>query len=123
MTGASNLSTSPSLNTTRTAPRRRRNRKFRYRHPHLVALLFTCWVERERMCAKRLVVQLPHWLHEHEAVHGPVEESLRRLLLSISPASIDRALMIRRATWYASQGTDFSSTDGHSITFPLRERA
>jgi len=62
------------------------------------------------MCAKRLIIQIPHWLVEYEAIHGSVETSLRQLLLTISATSIDRVLKQRRDEWYAAQSLVSNTT-------------
>jgi len=72
-----------------------------YRSTALIELVFQCWLERERMCAKRLVFQLESWLDEYTARHGTIEEDLRPRFLDISAASIDRILKERRDAWYA----------------------
>ena len=93
----------------------RRNRTSRYHEPRLVELIFLCWSERERMCAKRLAIQIPDWLSSYEAVHGRVDESMRCLLLSISAASIDRVLKSKRDVWYA---THRAPTASHATETP-----
>ena len=78
----------------------RRGRKRKYHDDALVQLLFLCWLARERMCAKRLVVQIPSWLEEHERVSGTLEHSLRARLLGISAATIDRVIKAKRDEWF-----------------------
>jgi hypothetical protein len=85
-------------------PLTRRGRKPEYDDPRLLDLLFQCWLDRERMCAKRLVIQLDPWLREYEAKNGAIAEDLRKSLLDISAASIDRVLKVRRDMWYAENG-------------------
>ncbi|MFM1847806.1 MAG: hypothetical protein RL417_1280 [Pseudomonadota bacterium] len=82
----------------------RRGRKPEYHDPKLLDLLFQCWLERERMCAKRLVIQLESWLVEFEARNGAVPAELRTIFLDISAATIDRVLKVRRDDWYAANG-------------------
>jgi hypothetical protein len=82
----------------------RRGRKPEYHDPRLVELLFQCWLERERMCAKRLVIQLESWLNEFESRNGATPEELRKIFLEISAATIDRVLKGRRDEWYATNG-------------------
>ena len=57
------------------------------------------WLLSEQMCSKRLVVALPIWLPFYEQAHGPLEPEVRRKLLSISPAAIDRLLKKVRARY------------------------
>ncbi len=78
----------------------KRGRKPRYHDSALARLVFLCWLGRERMCAKRLVLQLSSWLEEYERSHGAVDNSLRSLFLSMSAATIDRVLQVQRAEWY-----------------------
>jgi hypothetical protein len=80
---------------------RRRGRPSEYRDEALVQLIFNCWLERERMCAKRLVHQLESWLQEHEAVNGSLPNELRAKFLAVSAATVDRVLRPLRAAWYA----------------------
>lgn len=82
----------------------RRGRKPEYHDPRLIDLLFRCWLERERMCAKRLVIQLESWLNEFEAHNGAVDSELRTIFLDISAATVDRVLKVRRDQWYAENG-------------------
>jgi len=85
-------------------PLTRRGRKPEYHDPRLVDILFQCWLDRERMCAKRLVIQLESWLGEYEAKNGALPEDLRKTFLDISAASIDRVIKVRRDMWYAENG-------------------
>ena len=78
----------------------RLGRRPKYHSKELGALLFQCWLERERMCSKRLVIQLAAWLEAHEQAAGPVAEPLRSTFLSLSHASIDRVLKPMRDRWY-----------------------
>lgn len=96
VTPAPKLATVTSLN--------RRGRKPAYHDPRLIDLLFQCWLDRERMCAKRLVIQLESWLNDFEAHNGALPEDLRKAFLNISAASIDRVLKGRRDVWYSENG-------------------
>jgi len=101
-TQAQNIATVHTLPTLKRASRR--GRKPEYHDPRLIELLFQCWLERERMCAKRLVIQLESWLIEFEARNGALESELRTIFLDISAATIDRVLKARRDQWYADHG-------------------
>jgi hypothetical protein len=57
------------------------------------------WLASEQLCSKRLKAALPLWLPFYEAEHGALEESVRRKLLRISPATIDRLLKKERARY------------------------
>ncbi len=61
--------------------------------PQLFAAIHTIWEAAKRPCGKRLAALLPNWLPFYEAEHGVVlARTTRRLVRSISPASIDRLL-------------------------------
>ena len=57
------------------------------------------WLASEQLCSKRLKAALPLWLPFYEAEHGALEESVRRKLLRISAATIDRLLKKERARY------------------------
>jgi len=61
------------------------------------------WLAAEQMCSKRLKAALPLWLPFYEQEHGPLVEAVRKKLLQISAASIDRLLKKERAR-YRGQG-------------------
>ena len=80
--------------------KRQRGRPAEYHDGNLEQLIYSCWLQRERMCAKRLVFQLESWLQEYEAAQGPVSAELRSRFLSISAATIDRVLKPLRDACY-----------------------
>jgi hypothetical protein len=57
------------------------------------------WLAAEQMCSKRLKAALPLWLPFYEQEHGPLVEPVRKKLLQISAASIDRLLKKERARY------------------------
>jgi len=57
------------------------------------------WLAAEQMCSKRLKAALPLWLPFYEQEHGPLGEAVRKKLLQISAASIDRLLKKERARY------------------------
>jgi len=57
------------------------------------------WLAAEQMCSKRLKAALPLWLPFYEQEHGPLFEAVRKKLLQISAASIDRLLKKERARY------------------------
>jgi hypothetical protein len=57
------------------------------------------WLAAEQMCSKRLKAALPLWLPFYEQEHGPLVEPVRKKLLQISAASIDRLLKKERALY------------------------
>ncbi len=76
----------------RPGPRRR------YDAPVFEPLKFI-WLKSEQMCSKRLKAALPHWLPFYEQKHGTLPEPVRKKLLRISPATIDRPLKKTRARY------------------------
>ena len=74
----------------RPRPRRRPGPPVRYGQD-LLAPLKAIWLGAEQACGKRLKAALPLWLGAWEKQH-PLEPHLRRKLLAISPATIDRLL-------------------------------
>jgi len=57
------------------------------------------WLASEQLCSKRLKAALPLWLPFYEAEHGALAEPVRRKLLKISAATIDRLLKKERARY------------------------
>src|SRR5215475_3285910 len=55
-------------------------------------VLKTIWLSAEQPCGKRLRAILPIWLSHYEKRYGQLAPLLRRNLLSISAATIDRLL-------------------------------
>ncbi len=86
------------LNRPLPGPRRRAGRKPRYRG-EVVKVLREIWRQSEWMCSKRLKQALPLWLPYYERHHGALPVLTRRLLLRMSPATIDRVLRPARARW------------------------
>ena len=61
-------------------------------------VLKAIWLYAEQPCGKRLQATVPIWLAHYEKRHGGLSALLRRNLLSISAATIDRLLAPCRAT-------------------------
>ena len=59
------------------------------------------WLLSEQMCSKRLKAALPIWLPFYEKAHGSLNSEVRRKLLRISPAAIDRLLKKTRVRYPA----------------------
>jgi hypothetical protein len=78
------------------ARRKRPGPRRRYDAALLEPLKFL-WLKSEQMCSKRLKAALPLWLPFYEQKQGALPESVRRKLLRISPATIDRLLRKTRA--------------------------
>ena len=65
----------------------------------VLAPLKAIWLASEQMCSKRLKAALPLWLPFYEEKHGVLPERVRRRLLQISPATMDRLLKKVRARY------------------------
>ena len=59
-------------------------------------VLWTIWKAAEQPCGKRLKALLPAWLPHYEREHGKLDGRIRKKLLAISPAQIDRLLARRK---------------------------
>ena len=84
------LSRRPRPQTQRPGPRRRYDAA-------VLGPLKLIWLHSEQMCSKRLKAALPVWLPFYEQKYGPVPPPVRKKLLRISPATIDRLLKKTRA--------------------------
>jgi len=80
------------------ARRKRRGPKRKY-DAAVRAPLQALWLLSEQMCSKRLKAALPIWLPFYEQAHGPLAPTVRKKLLRISPAAIDRLLRPVRARY------------------------
>jgi hypothetical protein len=69
----------------------RRGAPPRYGQAHL-APLKAIWLASQQPCSKRLKALLATWLPFYERRHGELADTVRRELLAISPATIDRLL-------------------------------
>jgi len=67
-------------------------RKPIYRDEELINALKRIWFASDQMCSKRLVEVIGLWLPYYQTHYGTLTAETRMHLLSISPASIDRAL-------------------------------
>jgi len=72
--------------------------KRRYDAP-VLAPLKAIWLASEQMCSKRFKAALPLWLPFYEEKYGVLPALVRRQLLQISPATIDRLLKKVRARY------------------------
>lgn len=61
----------------------------KYNHPDILAFLKQLWICSNLVCSKRLKVMIPLWLPFYQK---PLSVQTKSLLLSISPATIDRVL-------------------------------
>jgi len=79
--------------------RRKRSGPLRRYDVRVFEPLKALWLVSEQLCSKRLKAALPLWLPFYEAEQGALEESVRRKLLQISAATIDRLLKKERARY------------------------
>ena len=70
----------------------RRGAKQRYKKEELLGPLTQIWLATDQICSKRLKAAMPFWLPSYEKTYGALPEAIRKKLLTISPASIDRFL-------------------------------
>ncbi len=70
----------------------RRGAKRRYGGNDLLEPLKRIWQAADQMCSKRLKVAIELWMPSYEDSFGVLPEEVKRDLLAISPASIDRLL-------------------------------
>jgi hypothetical protein len=85
----------------RRKPRQRRQRPGPRPHygAQVLEPLKFIWLKSEQLCSKRLKAALPLWLPFYEQKHGSLAEPVRKKLLRISPATIDRLLKKTRARY------------------------
>lgn len=63
----------------------------------VVEVLATIWEKAEQLCGKRLAPALALWLPHYERHHGPLLPTQKKLLRTVSPATLDRLLAWRKA--------------------------
>jgi hypothetical protein len=61
----------------------------KYNHPDILSFLKQLWISSNLVCSKRLKIMIPLWLPFYDQ---PLNVQTKNLLLSISPATIDRVL-------------------------------
>ena len=79
----------------RTTPAPKRGRTKIY-GSEVVDVVFEIWKQSEQPCGKRLAPMLEVWLPSYEKHRGRISEEIKREVLSISPAQIDRVLAPRK---------------------------
>ncbi len=77
---------------------RRPGPKARYDSEALRLALKRLWFDTDQMCSKKLAAAIPLWLPFYQRHYGPLEPETGHLLLTISPATIDRYLKPVRAS-------------------------
>ena len=76
----------------RAKPTLHSGRKPTYHDPALLQALKHIWFATDQMCSKKLVAAIPLWLPFYETHYQSLSTDLQRLLLRMSPATIDRCL-------------------------------
>ena len=79
------------------SPNRKPGPAFRYDKELLLVPLKRIWFATDQMCSKKLKAAIPLWLPFYEAEYEPMLPDVRRKLLDMSPATIDRLLKPQRA--------------------------
>jgi len=72
----------------------KRGRKKRYHHPLILDVLWNLWIATNLPCSKRLKAIIPLWLPHFNKYILP--EDVKQKLMFISPATIDRLMMVNR---------------------------
>ena len=62
----------------------------------VLPVLKQVWLSSDQLCSKLLKAALPEWLEHHERRGAPLPEAVKKKLLAISPAQIDRLLQPAR---------------------------
>jgi hypothetical protein len=75
-----------------TGPPKRSGPKIIYEPKEVLPVLKAVWLTSDQLCSKLLKAALPEWLQRHERRGAPLPEALKKRLLRISPAQIDRLL-------------------------------
>ena len=76
--------------------RRKSGSKPKYEEPER-RVLKEIWLACEQPCGKRLKAAVPLWLPDYEKEYGRIDPAVRRRLMEISPATLDRLLSVCRA--------------------------
>ena len=74
------------------APPKRPGPKVRYDPQEVLPVLKAVWLASDQLCSKLLQAALPAWLEHWERRSAALPEALKKKLLAISPAQIDRLL-------------------------------
>ena len=75
-----------------------RGRPKTYDPQKLLPVLKTIWLQAMQPCGLRLKAALPEWLAAYEQDHHPIDSDLRRQLLEVSRATLDRLLKPARVS-------------------------
>jgi hypothetical protein len=83
-------------NPLRTARPKRSGPKVLYEPAKVLPVLKAIWLASDQLCGKLLKAALPEWLDYYKRRGAPLGEALKKRLLKISPAQIDRLLSSSR---------------------------
>jgi len=72
--------------------RKRSGPKIIYDPAERLPVLKLVWLASDQLCRKRLKPALPEWLAHYERRTAPLTEAVKKKLLAISPAQLDRVL-------------------------------
>lgn len=72
--------------------RKRSGPKPKYSKKKILPVLKNLWLAMDQICSKKMVSAIPEWLPFYEKQFEVITENDKQLLLSISPATIDRIL-------------------------------
>jgi hypothetical protein len=75
-----------------TSPPKRPGPKPTYAPAEVLPVLKAVWLASDQLCSKLLQAALPEWLEHHRLRSGSLPEALKKKILAISPAQIDRLL-------------------------------
>ena len=75
------------------------------RYEPIASILATIWEQAEQLCGKRLAPALALWLPHYERHYGKLLPTQKKLLRTISPATLDRWLAPRKAQTRGLCGT------------------
>jgi hypothetical protein len=62
-------------------------------------VLLSIWKASDFMCSDRLKAAIPLWLPHYEQAHAPVDDAVKTLLMTVSPATLDRILQPLRTRY------------------------
>jgi hypothetical protein len=76
----------------RGARKAKRGRRPIYGEPRFLKVLHKIWKVSDYACSRRLKATIPLWLPHYERKHKAVDDETKKLLLSVSHATLDRIL-------------------------------
>jgi hypothetical protein len=89
----------------------------------VVAVLHEIWRHSEQPCGKRLKPTVKLWLPAYEQRHGSLEDGVRRKVLAISAAQIDRVLAPRKASDGRRRNRSPKAASAIKALVPIRAEA